>query len=464
MRIKREEATRALELLEDYHRRLFAPEDTALRLAIERIIRIFNSRLFQALLDIQELYEQSLIQDDSLTNKYSSTSNADQILDEQHKIEQTEQTLQLASKWQRSLNEHESLDISQNHTKSVSNSTSTFDNSSSAYRQQSTESGESVSAAEVKELLGGKLAEILGAVLQHQRNSIAVPGTQTNPNGDLMHDSVTNRNNHSHSNSNSQLNLVQTSTNGNFFHSSTPETPPLYPPKPDSHLLNGELSSSLLNNGSINLTQEHFSNPSLRQSHQRNNLSRFEYHPEDQVQQVNIDDTSSIDQQSFEFRPQINGHSLETNYKDTKTMSNSISPGSSASNSALSWEYEEITLERGNTGLGFSIAGGVDNPHIKDDSSIYITKLIGGGSAAIDGRLQVEDIILKVNETCLVDVPHATAVDALKRAGNRVHLLVKRRRANTPTQALTPGGMYAGDLVSSIDHVLMLKSYVRFQL
>src|SRR5699024_8240539 len=45
------------ELLEDYHRRLYAPEDTELRLAIERIIRIFKSSLFQALLDIQECYQ-----------------------------------------------------------------------------------------------------------------------------------------------------------------------------------------------------------------------------------------------------------------------------------------------------------------------------------------------------------------------------------------------------------------------
>lgn len=44
------EAHRALELLEDYHSRLAAPQDRALRIAIERVIRIFKSRLFQALL------------------------------------------------------------------------------------------------------------------------------------------------------------------------------------------------------------------------------------------------------------------------------------------------------------------------------------------------------------------------------------------------------------------------------
>lgn len=87
------------------------------------------------------------------------------------------------------------------------------------------------------------------------------------------------------------------------------------------------------------------------------------------------------------------------------------------------WEYEEIALERGSAGLGFSIAGGTDNPHIGDDTAIYITKLIPGGAAAADGRLRVNDVILQVNDVPVVDVPHASAVDALKRAGNTVTLV-----------------------------------------
>uniref|UniRef100_A0A286XD21 Discs large MAGUK scaffold protein 1 n=1 Tax=Cavia porcellus TaxID=10141 RepID=A0A286XD21_CAVPO len=92
------------------------------------------------------------------------------------------------------------------------------------------------------------------------------------------------------------------------------------------------------------------------------------------------------------------------------------------------YEYEEITLERGNSGLGFSIAGGTDNPHIGDDSSIFITKIITGGAAAQDGRLRVNDCILRVNEADVRDVTHSKAVEALKEAGSIVHLYVKRRK------------------------------------
>ncbi|XP_075224235.1 MAGUK family member discs large 1 [Lycorma delicatula] len=92
------------------------------------------------------------------------------------------------------------------------------------------------------------------------------------------------------------------------------------------------------------------------------------------------------------------------------------------------WQYEEICLERGGAGLGFSIAGGTDNPHIGDDTAIYITKLIPGGAAAADGRLRVNDVILQVNDVSVVDVPHASAVDALKKAGNTVTLYVRRKR------------------------------------
>ncbi|XP_035276985.1 discs large homolog 1-like protein isoform X18 [Anguilla anguilla] len=95
------------------------------------------------------------------------------------------------------------------------------------------------------------------------------------------------------------------------------------------------------------------------------------------------------------------------------------------------FEYEEITLERGNSGLGFSIAGGTDNPHIGEDPSIFITKVIPGGAAAQDGRLRVNDSILRVNDVDVRDVTHSKAVEALKEAGSIVRLYVRRRKPMT---------------------------------
>uniref|UniRef100_A0A8C9AHX1 Discs large MAGUK scaffold protein 4 n=1 Tax=Prolemur simus TaxID=1328070 RepID=A0A8C9AHX1_PROSS len=82
----------------------------------------------------------------------------------------------------------------------------------------------------------------------------------------------------------------------------------------------------------------------------------------------------------------------------------------------------------GNSGLGFSIAGGTDNPHIGDDPSIFITKIIPGGAAAQDGRLRVNDSILFVNEVDVREVTHSAAVEALKEAGSIVRLYVMRRK------------------------------------
>ncbi|XP_063625301.1 disks large 1 tumor suppressor protein isoform X7 [Cydia splendana] len=88
--------------------------------------------------------------------------------------------------------------------------------------------------------------------------------------------------------------------------------------------------------------------------------------------------------------------------------------------------YLTVVLSRaGGAGLGFSIAGGSDNPHIGDDPHIYVTKLIPGGAAAAS-QLQINDAILQVNETNVENVTHAEAVDALKKAGNTVRLKIKR--------------------------------------
>ena len=47
-------------------------------------------------------------------------------------------------------------------------------------------------------------------------------------------------------------------------------------------------------------------------------------------------------------------------------------------------------------GLGFSIAGGTDNEHRTGDDGIFVTKIIPGGAAEQDGRLETGDRLIAV--------------------------------------------------------------------
>nr|XP_036676478.1 disks large 1 tumor suppressor protein isoform X19 [Drosophila suzukii] len=307
MPVKKQEAHRALELLEDYHARLSEPQDRALRIAIERVIRIFKSRLFQALLDIQEFYELTL-------------------LDDSKSIQQkTAETLQIATKWEKD--------------------------------------GQAV-----------KIADF-----------IKTSNLNRNCAYEFNNDASSNQTNQSTLNQNQIANNVSAQALSRTFKS--------------------ELEEILNQRMRIESDTENAKEP-----------------PAEQLQHQNAQQPQQQQQQQSQA---------------AKSRS-----GSQTVNGDDSWLYEDIQLERGNSGLGFSIAGGTDNPHIGTDTSIYITKLISGGAAAADGRLSINDIIVSVNEVSVVDVPHASAVDALKKAGNVVKLHVKRKRGTATTPA---AGSAAGD-------------------
>ncbi|TMW41219.1 hypothetical protein DOY81_013701 [Sarcophaga bullata] len=88
----------------------------------------------------------------------------------------------------------------------------------------------------------------------------------------------------------------------------------------------------------------------------------------------------------------------------------------------------EIDLIKGNKGLGFSIAGGIGNQHIPGDNGIYVTKIMDGGAAAVDGRLSIGDklIAVKANgvDKNLENVTHEQAVATLKSVVDKVTLVV----------------------------------------
>ncbi|KQS29817.1 uncharacterized protein Dere_GG18414, isoform M [Drosophila erecta] len=315
-----QKAHRALELLEDYHARLSEPQDRALRIAIERVIRIFKSRLFQALLDIQEFYELTL-------------------LDDSKSIQQkTAETLQIATKWEKD--------------------------------------GQAV-----------KIADFIKSSNLNRNCAY-----------EFNNDASSNQTNQSALNQNQIANNVSAQAQAEAL----------------SRTFKSELEEILNQRMRIESDTENAKEPTAEQQQQAQQRS------------------SRSPQQQNSQQPQP-----QQQQQGSKSRS-----GSQTVNGDDSWLYEDIQLERGNSGLGFSIAGGTDNPHIGTDTSIYITKLISGGAAAADGRLSINDIIVSVNDVSVVDVPHASAVDALKKAGNVVKLHVKRKRGTATTPA---AGSAAGD-------------------
>jgi C-terminal processing protease CtpA/Prc len=112
------------------------------------------------------------------------------------------------------------------------------------------------------------------------------------------------------------------------------------------------------------------------------------------------------------------------------------------SNTASNVQIEtlHIHLQRGPTGgLGVSVAGGRDNPHVVDSSGIFVTKLIPDTPASDDGRLRLGDQILSVNGTNLEYITHTDAVQTLKNSGKDVELVVQRRTEVSGTPSIENG-------------------------
>ncbi|XP_027956656.1 disks large homolog 1 isoform X6 [Eumetopias jubatus] len=278
MPVRKQDTQRALHLLEDYRSKLSQTEDRQLRSSIERVINIFQSNLFQALIDIQEFYEVTLLDNPKCIDRSKQS-----------------EPIQPVNTWEISSLPSTTV-TSETLPSSLSPSVEKY-----RYQDEDTPPQEHISPQITNEVIGPELVHVSEKNLSEIEN---------------VHGFVS----HSH-------------------------------------------------------------------------ISPIKANPPPVL--VNTD--------SLETSTYVNGTDAD-------------------------YEYEEITLERGNSGLGFSIAGGTDNPHIGDDSSIFITKIIAGGAAAQDGRLRVNDCILRVNEVDVRDVTHSKAVEALKEAGSIVRLYVKRRK------------------------------------
>ncbi|XP_053371520.1 disks large homolog 2 isoform X7 [Clarias gariepinus] len=344
MPLRKRDTARALGLLEDYCSKLRKPEEQQLKAAILRVMGIFRSSLFQALIDIQEFYEVTLL---------NSQKSCEQKLEEvKHMAEQCEN----------------------------SSTSPGFPNARPRPARIQLEVIEKSHAEEPVADSNASAANRPPAVQGSQQQTQHTPACMNpSPNPALM--------------------------NSPWYHYQDDESPPehSYPRLTEAR------APELVHVSERNLSEIENVHGYVSHSHisplKPAQVTRFDlsfpgltaanYLASPAPIIVNTDTLESV--------PYVNGTEIE-------------------------YEFEEITLERGNSGLGFSIAGGTDNPHIGDDPGIFITKIIPGGAAAEDGRLRVNDCILRVNEVDVSEVSHSRAVEALKVAGSIVRLYVRRRR------------------------------------
>ncbi|XP_028838666.1 disks large homolog 2 isoform X32 [Denticeps clupeoides] len=315
MPFRKRDTTRALGLLEDYCSKLKRPEEQQLKTAIVKVMGIFRSSLFQALLDIQEFYEVTLL---------NGHKSFEQKLEEvKHVAEELESVGSPPTMLHRAC-------ITQERSES-----------------SSTGGGHSSPASE------NRPAAVQGSPPTAQPPACSNPALMNAP----------------------------------WYRYQDEDSPP--PEHNYPRLTNEVRAPELVHVSEKNLSEIENVHGYVSHSH----ISPLKASPAPII--VNTDTLESV--------PYVNGTEIE-------------------------YEFEEITLERGNSGLGFSIAGGTDNPHIGDDPGIFITKIIPGGAAAEDGRLRVNDCILRVNDADVSEVSHSKAVEALKVAGSIVRLYVRRRR------------------------------------
>nr|XP_046263441.1 discs large homolog 1-like protein isoform X9 [Scatophagus argus] len=351
MPVRKKDAQRALLLLEEYRAKLQRAEDRQLRHSIQRVIDIFQSNLFQALIDIQEFYEVTLLD----SQRWAESSKAADPMAPVNlwdfsSLQSTTVTSETLPSLSTSIEDSPLLNEILHTLAQAKRSPSRH---GQKYRHHDEDSSpQDQSSPQLTEEAGGaELVQVAEKNLSQIQN---------------VHGYVT----HAHISPMKVASLECIFDGSSVLGQQLPELPS---PTPSTLYAHGEDSPL----------------PSCSS----NPYPPIQANPPPMV--VNTD--------SLDTPPYVNG--TEADY-----------------------EYEEITLERGNSGLGFSIAGGTDNPHIGEDPSIFITKVIPGGAAAQDGRLRVNDVILRVNEVDVRDVTHSRAVEALKEAGSLVRLYVRRRK------------------------------------
>uniref|UniRef100_A0A672RA06 Disks large homolog 5-like n=1 Tax=Sinocyclocheilus grahami TaxID=75366 RepID=A0A672RA06_SINGR len=99
---------------------------------------------------------------------------------------------------------------------------------------------------------------------------------------------------------------------------------------------------------------------------------------------------------------------------------------------SLEWETEVVEFEKDRDdmdlkAMGFDIAEGVNDPYLPGDCGIFVTRVDKG--SIVDGRLRVNDWLLKINDVDLTNKDRKQVIKAVLNGGGLINMVVRRRKS-----------------------------------
>ncbi|XP_054898928.1 disks large homolog 5-like isoform X3 [Poeciliopsis prolifica] len=129
---------------------------------------------------------------------------------------------------------------------------------------------------------------------------------------------------------------------------------------------------------------------------------------------------------------------LETEARYRQLMAHS-SHDSAIDTDSIEWETEVVELEKHRDmdlkALGFDIAECVNDPYLPGDSGIFVSKVDKGSIA--EGRLRVNDWLLKINDVDLTNKDRKQVIKAVLSWEGVINMVVRRRKS-LGGQVITP--------------------------
>ncbi|KAM3591469.1 uncharacterized protein V6R79_002361 [Siganus canaliculatus] len=98
---------------------------------------------------------------------------------------------------------------------------------------------------------------------------------------------------------------------------------------------------------------------------------------------------------------------------------------------SMEWETEVVEFEKHRDmdlkALGFDIAEGVNDPYLPGDCGIFVSKVDKGSIA--EGRLRVNDWLLKINDVDLTNKDRKQVIKAVQSGEGVINMVVRRRKS-----------------------------------